>query len=261
MSKGWTRTNLGMVDWIGLQNFLKTQSPISRCKILQSMHNWQNTGYQKSQFQRSSLEQTCMKGTNSVELCPLGCNNTETPFHYMYCRSDEMSQQRDKELLTIKKELTKLKTAPSLQEAILEGLHCILDQTEYDLHPKSHSALFDEAHSCLLGRQASIGWEYFLKGFITKEWGIIQGQYYKLQSLNNRKYTPNRWVVQVLYLLHSFRKSMWTIRNASIHGGPTPLLGKVLRQRLVRDVRTLYAKNRSHLSLADKEIFKLPLQY
>jgi hypothetical protein len=39
------------------------------------------------------------------------------------------------------------------------------------------------------------------------------------------------------------------------------LSGKILWKRLIHDVCELYKQNRSHLSLADKDIFKLPLQY
>jgi hypothetical protein len=179
----------------------------------------------------------------------------------MYCQSKEMSRQQDKEILTIQKELGKLKTAPSLKEAILEGLHAILDHTEYDLHEDSHPLLFDDAHSSLLKKQSSIGWEYFMKGFLAKEWGILQGQYYQYKQMNSWKYTSERWVVQLLCLLHSFRQTMWQLRNASIHGGTTALMGRVLRQRLVRDVRELYSRDRCHLSLTDRDLFKLPLQY
>jgi hypothetical protein len=78
ISKGWTLAKLDMVDWIGLQSFLKTQSPISRCKILQTMHNWQHTGHQKHQFQQSASDHQCNKATENLELCPLGCGNGET---------------------------------------------------------------------------------------------------------------------------------------------------------------------------------------
>jgi hypothetical protein len=191
--------SLESVDWVGLQKFLKTQSPISRCKILQSMHNWQNTGYQKRQFSLSSAGHNQCSDTGNVERCPLGCGHVEHPFHYMYCQEqEEMSIQQDKELLTIKKELGKLKTAPSLKEAILEGPHAILDHTEYELDENSNPLLFDDAHSCLLQKQSAIGWEYFMKGFMTKEWGIIQGQYYQYTQLNSRTYTSKQWVVHLL---------------------------------------------------------------
>lgn len=48
--KGWTLDTLEWIDWPHIKIFLSQNSPTTRCKILQSMHNWQHTGYQKQQF-------------------------------------------------------------------------------------------------------------------------------------------------------------------------------------------------------------------
>jgi hypothetical protein len=51
------------------------------------------------------------------------------------------------------------------------------------------------------------------------------------------------------------------MRNSALHGGITKISNQVYRQRLLREVRELYRRDRSHLPLADKDIFKLPLKY
>jgi hypothetical protein len=106
-----------------------------------------------------------------------------------------------------------------------------------------------------------VGWEYFLKGFLIKDWGYLQGQYYSQMKLNTRKYNSTRWVVRVLTLLNNFRLAMWTLRNSAIHGGPTQLSGMTLRKQLIREVKELYSKDRSILSSSDKDLFKLPLRF
>jgi uncharacterized GH25 family protein len=115
----------------------------------------------------------------------------------------------------------------------MEGIHCILDSTEYDLHSKSNLSLFDEAHTQLLDQQWNIGWEYLLKGFLAQDWRELQGQYYRHRQLNPRNFSSSGWVVNVLLQLHNFRQSMWHLRNAAIHGDPTEISGKVFRQKLV----------------------------
>jgi hypothetical protein len=116
------------------------------------MQNWQHTGYQKQQFESSTQlpgdKKVC--GVRDQYLCPLGCGHLESPFHCVYCQSDPMCTQRNVELATLTKGLDKLKTAPSLKEAILEGLYCALDETEYELHENSYTLLFDEVHTTLL---------------------------------------------------------------------------------------------------------------
>jgi hypothetical protein len=100
-----------------------------------------------------------------------------------------MCIQRKEELTTLTKGLDKLKMAPLLKEAILEGLQYALGETKYELHENSYSLLFDEAHTTLLRKQNKVGWEYFIKGFVVEEWGYIQGLYYSYRKLHPMKYT------------------------------------------------------------------------
>jgi hypothetical protein len=147
-------------------------------------------------------------------------------------------------------------------DAICDRIDCALNQVEYDLHADSHETLFYPAFSQLLTRQSNVGWEYFLKGFLIKDWGYLQGQYYSQMNFNTRKYNSTRWVVRVLTLLNNFRLAMWTLRNSAIHGGPTQLSGIALQKRLIREVKDLYcSKDRSILSLTNKDLFKLPLRF
>jgi hypothetical protein len=93
---------------------------------------------------------------------------------------------------------------PESNITTFQGLRCALDHTEYDLHADSHESLFLPNFSALLQRQCSVGWEYFLKGFLVKDWGYLQGEYYTHMKLNARKYNTSRWVVSVLMLLNHF---------------------------------------------------------
>jgi hypothetical protein len=266
-SKGWSDAALLQVDWSALGKFLKTQSPIVRCNTVKLMHNWQNTGSQKRQFStsHSTSHQLCSEilGITKPDAefrCPLGCGHAEIPFHYMHCTSDMMMTAREQGIATLTKQLKKIKTAPSLTEAILQGIHCWTYDTEYELTEDSDPLLFDYSHSQLLHNQGLIGWEPFMKGFVAKDWKYIQGSYYAFMKLNKRKYHQDRWILQLLMLLHKYRHDLWMLRNASIHGGFEKLHGKALRWRLITEVTDLYDKDRSSLSLVDKNLFKLPLQ-
>jgi hypothetical protein len=129
-------------------------------------------------------------------------------------------------------------------EAILQGIYCWTDDTEYELDEESDPLLFDYQHTMLLDHQKCIGWEFFLKGFLAKEWRYIQGSYYKFLKVNPRKYRPDRWVLQVMMLLHQYRHDLWMMRNASLHGGEDVLHGKALQDWLLHEVKELYARDR-----------------
>jgi hypothetical protein len=154
-----------------------------------------------------------------------------------------------------------LRTAPSLTEAIIDGIFCHVDQIEYELFPDSDPLLFDLNHSVLLSNQKEIGWEQFIKGFISKDWRYIQTSYYSYLKLDRRKFNSEKWVGCLLQSLHRFRTDLWMIRNSALHGGFSKDASSTLRARLLRDVHYLYSKDRSCLSLADRQLFNLPRAY
>jgi hypothetical protein len=258
--------NLQQVDWIGMEKFMKKQSPISRCNIIQMIHDWQNMGSQKEKFFYSDntnkqLTQSDLDKGERLGKCPLGCRQKEVPFHFMKCMSDIMADTRNKGLIDLEKGLSKIKTAPSLIEAIIQGICCWTDDVEYDLDEESHELLFSESHSRLLKVQSDIGWEYFVKGYIAKDWGHIQLSFYKSIRTNPLKFNRLRWVDTLLRLLHIYRTSLWHMRNFSLHGGYTATSRKALRQQIIREVQVLYKKDRTLLPLVDRKMFNLPLQY
>jgi hypothetical protein len=153
-----------------------------------------------------------------------------------------------------------MNTAPSLREAILQGIHCWEDETEYELTEESHRFLFDEAHTRLLYTQEKIGWDKFIKGYIAKDWGYIQELYYKCTKVQRkRKHTRNNWVQHLLRSLHIYRQSIWNIRNQTVHGGTTKEQKEFTRKRLLKQVVKYYRKDRTAIPSRECNIFHLPL--
>lgn len=73
------------VDWVNMEKFMQQQTPISRCNIIQMVHNWQNTESQKQKFYDSGNTHPLGESNNTdigdrLGKCPLGCNNRELPF-------------------------------------------------------------------------------------------------------------------------------------------------------------------------------------
>jgi hypothetical protein len=146
-------------------------------------------------------------------------------------------------------------------EAIVSGIHCWTYDTKYDLTEESNPLLFDYQHTMLLQQQNQIGWDNFLKGYLSKKWRYIQGSYYRFQKLNKRKFHQDRWVLQVLILLQNYRHDLWMLQNASLHSGFDKLHGSLLWSHLLEEVTYFYSCNHDGLSLSDKDMFKLPLAY
>jgi hypothetical protein len=230
------------------------------------MHDWQNTGSQKQKFYDTSKSDSSNETLHTavrkrLSKCPLGCEHEELPFHFMKCNTDVMCDTQQKGLALLTKGLKKLKTAPSILEAIIQGIKCWTDDVEYNLDEDSHELLFVESHDQLIKTQSKIGWEYFMKGYIVKDWGNLQQSYYKSFDAHPLKFTRSCWVLKTLTLLHNYRTSLWNMRNSALHGGFTKISNQVYRRRLLQEVHELYWQDRSYLPLVDKDIFMLPLKY
>jgi hypothetical protein len=265
----WTEKALELVDWTHLEIFLKRRHLIEHCNIIQLMHDWQHTGNQQKKFQNSRAhtsgdqysDRPSPQDHNQIGDCFFECGCEETPFHYMQCRSDILATARTKGRERLDRDLYKMQTAPSLREAILQGIFCWEDGTEYDLDHESNKFLFNEGHTQLLQSQNSIGWDKFLKGYVAKEWGIIQEQYYTHANLpRTRKHTRKNWVVHLLTSLHSYRNSIWTIRNQIVHGGKTSDQREYTRKKMQQIVGRLYRKDRSAIPQRERNVFNLPLK-
>jgi hypothetical protein len=119
------------------------------------MHDWQHTGYQQKQFQlkknniseNSTTAQPSPQNQNKVRDCFFECGRVETPFHYMQCTSDILTTARVKGKEQLDRDLHAMQTAPSLQDAILQGIFCWEDGTKYDFDQESNKYLFNEAHT------------------------------------------------------------------------------------------------------------------
>jgi hypothetical protein len=66
----------------------------------------------------------------------------------------------------------------------------------------------------LIIAQCNLGWDAFLEGFISKEWGEQQQAYYV--SKNSRK-TGYRWTVALILKLWNIAWDLWSHRNGYEH--------------------------------------------
>jgi hypothetical protein len=134
--------------------------------------------------------------------------------------------------------------------------------TEFELTAETHPLLFDIPHSQLLQNQHEIGWDKFVKGFLTKDWGILQGRYYRSQKLpNTRKFTRQVWMHNLLLQLHLYHHRIWMVQNETLHGGVTQAQKRVSSTHLINEVKVLYRKNRCRIPIREQSLFHLPLRF
>jgi hypothetical protein len=171
-----------------------------------------------------------------------------------------MATFRESSLLLLLKDLKKTKTSPILLMIMKLGITAWSDGTELELDDTTDPRIYSEDFLTIIEEQNSMGWDKFLRGFITKSWGHAQHKYYQSQSLCSRTRTKSRWVTSTLRSLHRYRQRLWNFRNTAIHGGKDSQSHLLQRNGLITEVKRLYTLPRSHLTDKFPDLFCLSLR-
>ncbi len=103
-----------------------------------------------------------------------------------------------------------------------------------DKIPKQFSSLFLTAKR----HQNIIGWNYFLKGFISSFW--IELQYLLRSPTGPRVPNMNTWETKITSLTINLLKDIWADRNTYIHGKSTEEARANARAAIIRQISVLY---------------------
>jgi hypothetical protein len=104
-----------------------------------------------------------------------------------------------------------------------------------------------------------MGWDKFIRGFITKSWGTAQEKYYQSQSLSSQTRTKRQWVTSTLRSLHRYQQQLWNYRNMAIHSGKDYHSHLIQRNGLITEVQCLYTLPCLHLVSKFPDLFCLSL--
>ena len=239
----WEEEDIRKVDWDALGRVMKSYSQHQQNKSIQLMYDWQNVGVQKEKFQQADGK------------CP-GCDELETHMHYVECTNKRMQEERKKATQTLSAGLRSINTYPGCISVIIMGLltsfaepiqNTELPQTYKDL-------LLQDAAT----EQYELGNKAMNRGMISLKWEIVQAEW--CQEIGAR-HNPQRWSTKLVRLIHSFMKSIWATRNNLLHGENSSEAIEIRKAKCRERIKTLYKVSRKHLSLKEKKIFQLPLQY
>ena len=269
-NKGWSATQLKMVDWNSSERLLREVTDIKRCNIIQFKHLWQNTGKQKATFLESKLrqqrKQNCLtqddiKRIRTEGLCPMGCGQQECNMHYLHCTKRAACKLRKRSLHQLRQHLKDMNTAPLITKCIIDNLHHWCNNS---IPPHEHNFLgvskrFSDHLTTALDEQQDLGWNKFIRGFISKSWGGAQEAWYNQEQDTSPKHTADRWTLHLQRGIQDFWFVSWELRNKHIHGGITQHDNKRRRHRLRARVRALYQKSRHNLPLQETSLFATPL--
>ena len=257
----WTSSTTASISWEGIHRALKQLSPPARLKQQQFLHNWQNTGQQKLKFAIAKLKEgdppLSPEEYRAISSCPMGCGEAEHHGHYLLCKSDQATKQRKKELLLLQEKMDKLGTCPGLIDIFTRVMQGHTPQP----HESTIQDWFTLSVSQAITEQATIGWDHMRRGFLTSKWTIVQ-KIHRQSSGDLSTFDAIRWLSQVIISFWGYGKSMWEIRNTTLHGATHHEARKLKIDLLRAKVKDLYHhKDRKYVPAhKSREYFGVPYQ-
>ena len=88
------------------------------------------------------------------------------------------------------------------------------------------------------------------KGVLSKEWERVQYQWSQTLYL---RHDPSKWKMVLIKGIHNFTQAMWNKRNLILHGDHPSNQLEICKSNCWRRMK--------ELSIADKKLFQLPLNY
>jgi len=134
--------------------------------------------------------------------------------------------------------LIKDDTDPDIQRIMVEGIDAWLTE-----RPPLAGLL----------SQTNIGWEQFLYGYISFEWGLRQARY------KNNDAIAYTWSMRLIQFLWYQSKAGWTAHNERVHDKESDIAAQHYRSQLEEKIRRIYSCYDS-LSAKDKDLLSVPLE-
>ena len=144
--------------------------------------------------------------TAKTPMCQLCKIEDEDDDHLLTCQNVDMVRIRDVHIKTLRSKMILMKTNPTVQAAIQQGIEkwrdniSEMDLKEYDGNKEVNAVVY---------RQACIGWNNFMRGILHVGWKELQQKY----AENVEKATPGEeWIKKVTESILLMRHDLWINR-------------------------------------------------
>ena len=232
------------VDWLPLGRILK--QPNLRGTYVKNLHHELN------------LMPRCKKWKTGISSkCPLCKKKKETWEHVLQCKSEHGTRTRKECLRNVRDILRKNHTHPSLQKLFISCIErWICKEPPQRLHLQNPDDIEAQLDHVFIS-QEKIGWNAFMQGLLSEEWGKLQHRHYTLQKMNG-KFNQDRWTVKVVNGLLELNRKMWKNRCEVVQAVNTDTLDQRkrtlmlnLRNKLRRKPWKIRSENRYLLDKND----------
>jgi hypothetical protein len=220
------------INWKGIKGVISNQKMNQRAITTKFMHDWLPT--QAFLYKQNRTPSPC---------CPICCNSqdNETSAHVLQCQHPDAIEMRHAALNKCLKSLQVAHTSPiitySWNEALRRELH--LPPTVPKAIKFQRPFWIDKAVKEARQHQNIIGWDKFLRGFISSKWITAQNLHLQAFPPNNPESCRN-WEYVSTKCIMQIGPQTWAWRNIQVHG--KTIKDKFLNERelTLQQVKNIY---------------------
>jgi len=240
-------TTVATIDWDSTGTSIKklplprrrwiTKTASSNCGIGETLVTWKH-----------QTDSTCPR-----------CTQSEDTTHVYRCTGHNASDLWNESIDTLRTSLTKLRTSPKIQEALIDCL------SKWRRNDPIIITDYPPGLRQLITEQQTIGWQQLLEGLPHKLWKKLQHRYYKYHNIRK---SSNKWINEVMKQIHNLAWTQWNHRNHIKHNVSKPhqtaantRLNRAIRKEYLTGTRHLMPGDKTHLRINLLTLLTRPLAY
>ena len=224
----WSKTTIKTIDW---EMYSSAYKPFTRSRTFFAKNGWKQLPVGRRLHRWSP---------SYDHRCPSCAQDDESDDHVYQCQHIQRKQWQ-RELISSLHDTFGQFLDPDLIIIAKLGLTSFFDNSQ----PKFSDRFSSETQIQLYGlidQQTAIGWDHFIRGKLSQEWGHAQYRYAKRYNLVD---ASKNWQIKLIRLLANASFKVWQIRNGGKHGIDKATKQQALQDQAHRELRSLYALQNS----------------
>ena len=153
--------------------------------------------------------------SGSDDRCPVCLTQREDWLHPLQCQSQDMVRVRERLISEMMESFDSFKTYPPLAEFIVEYLRN-LHVHRLPFPPDSVDPKFMVEFQLAYEEQAVIGWDLFLRGFVSRRWRHLQ-HCFLLNEKTRDVHAVDKWTRNFIKAILDFNRKLWKERCDIVH--------------------------------------------
>ena len=223
------------VNWLALEQYLRSLTPTRRASQLKLQHNWIPT----KGFLFLQKREPCDK-------CPLCLSAVETARHVRQCQASSAITFRRARLSALLSALKGINTAPEILDCwrVYISHECAIPVDDSSVGPITAPASLVSILSLARKHQSLLSWEGFLQGRFSIKWSEVQQIHEQFRRQETASHTRRQpWDVLALRLVCEFLSDLWQFRNDEFHGRTLQEETQKKRIEVEMQVQQLFERN------------------